>query len=379
MAGLAKDPDQRPASAVELIRRARQALGETVLDPPAPRLVQRHQSETVTSGLETMPVPPKPKRRARVPIVAAALAGLVIGGAVVALLDRDKKRTPVAPAPLPAPPAGTERLGPELTAAGRTMDCKGKPVSPSSPNCTIFQERLAPDTTLVVPRNGSVVRWGVRGASGELALAVLRRDGDEYFQIARSRTEFISSPEPQFFKTDVLVEQGDRLGLVLVAGSGVGIRAAEEASTGVFIPSVGVGEKPAIGVTGELLFNADLAAGRVSPEPAKLFDAEAESAPKGEVYESGRAKFPDGSPVEVQVAVLDDGRGVLDLIEGGRRTARIEIPDFLAGSRVLSLELTPIPPKARRLGVGVLFTQEDSQRLRERYFYADGPKFKFLN
>ena len=218
----------------------------------------------------------------------------------------------------------------------------------------------------------------MRGAVGELALAVLRRDGDEYFQLARSRTEFLSSPEPHFFETDLQVEAGDRLGLVLVPGSGFGIRAADEASTGVFIPSVGVGEKPATGVAGELLLSADLSPGRIPPEPAKLFGKEAEAAPEGEVLESGRSKFPGGDPVEVRVVELNDGRGVLDLIEGGRRVARVDIPDLIAGSRILELELTPVPPHPRRLGVGVRFTQEDSLRLRERYFIVVGPKIQYL-
>ena len=51
MAGLAKDPERRPPTAIELIRRARTALGDVVLEPPAPRLVGRSEraGDTATS------------------------------------------------------------------------------------------------------------------------------------------------------------------------------------------------------------------------------------------------------------------------------------------------------------------------------------------
>lgn len=52
----------------------------------------------------------------------------------------------------------------------------------------MVQERLA-DATLVVPQNGVVRGWAVRGARGELALAVLRRRDDGYFQVVRTRNE----------------------------------------------------------------------------------------------------------------------------------------------------------------------------------------------
>ena len=57
-----------------------------------------------------------------------------------------------------------------------------------------------------------------------------------YFQIARSRNEFATDAGPHTFATDLAVERGDRLGIVMVAGSAVGMRPAARASTSRWLP-----------------------------------------------------------------------------------------------------------------------------------------------
>ena len=339
-----------------------------------------------TAGQITMPVASRVTRapRSRRALAGAAILGALAGAGVAALVagSGDDRAVPAAAASVaPASPSGTQPLGPDLAAAGELVGCDGRPAGPRSPNCTIFQDRAGTDTTLVVPLDGVIRRWGVRSARGELALTVLRRDGDEYFQIARSSTEFVDSAAPHFWPTDLEVEAGDRLGVVLVEGSGIGVRPNDAAKTGRWLPAIGgLGSRPEAGFDGELLLQADLLPGGEPQRPAQLTGGQAAAAPKGDILIRRAARYDDGAEAELRVVVLD-GQGRLDLLRDGRRLARIDVPGLTEPIDPFSLRLIPVTTEGvtRNIGVDVRWTQLSSSRLRFHYFVAFGRRFQFIS
>ena len=381
--GLAKDPAARPATAHALVTRARSALRGARLGPPPPRSPVPPQDDATTGATLPMPSAPAPAPAGRVRR-AAAMAGVAVlaagaGAAAVALLPDDG--APAATAELPAPPAGTQLLGSDLALTGRSVDCLGGTVKESSPACTVFQDRDA-RRTLVVPRDGVVRRWAVRSASGEFALAVLRRRDDGYFQIARSRNEFVGSLGPHAFATDLAVEQGDRLALVVVRGSGVGVADVAGVTTGRWVPPLrGTIAPQEAGPAGELLLRVDYVPGARQIVPAALSGAEAERAPGGEVIARRVVRvLPGEPPIVFRVGVVN-GRGVLDLRRDGRRFARSDVPG-LAGppGDIVHLAATAVPDSGGQVGIDVWFTPEGSDRLIRHYYgYSPVEGLVFVN
>ena len=381
IAGLAKDPSLRPARAADLIARARTALTGIELGPPAPRVLAEDDDAT-TAGQVTQPVSALPASAPDVKrvLAAAVLAGALLGGTSVALLASggDDPTSPRSEAPparvaevLPAAPEGTEALGSALAAPGRTVDCQGEPVTPDSPNCTLFQDRLE-DATIVFQRNGVVRRWSVRGATGELALAVLRRDEDSYFQIARSRNEFVDDTSMHTFATDLDVERGDRLGIVVLDGAGIGVRDTAGATTGRFTPIlVGLDKRFRPGPEGEILMRADFLPGGRQRQPPGIRGAAAAAAPDGRVLERRRFEAGAGGRDEARL-VLVDGRGVLEFLRDGRRVARIDVPGMLP-PLYPEIEFQVSPD-----GAFIVFSRLGSDRLIRVYFAFEGGRLRLF-
>ena len=158
--------------------------------------------------------------------------------------SRTTTRRPTRPAVADRP--GLAYVGADLDGgSARTLDCRGRAPSPDSPTCTVLQADM-PGATLVVPQDGVIRHWAVRGARGEMTLTVLRpRRGSGASRSRSPSTETVGSAETQSFDAEVEVERGDRVGLLLAPGSAVGTRdGAEGATLARWLPPVGGLEQP---------------------------------------------------------------------------------------------------------------------------------------
>jgi hypothetical protein len=383
---LSKDPGERPGSAVAFVDAVSDALREAGVDalgPPPPPGAAALAGTTVEPRAHVgLPLPDaRIPRRAALWLAAAALLGAAAAtGAVVAV---DNGRAP-EPAPVPAPMPGALVLGSDLEDPGRTLDCRGSSPRPISSSCTVVQAEL-PGRTLVVPDDGVVRRWAVRSARGELVLAVLRPRGEGAVQIARSRNEFVGNDGVHVFYANLAVERGDRLGLVLVRGSGVGARPdVVDATTMRWFPYLCCGVNPpdrgpGTGFDHELLLRVEFVAGGQQRLPHQVTGAAALSLDPGRVRARRKLRFANGRPVEIALVAIGD-RLVLDQFLGGRRAARIDVPDFRAkGGQVILFDVYAEEDEPELLYMNVQYANEESQRILKHFYAAQPHEFEFVD
>jgi hypothetical protein len=322
VAALAKRPADRPRSATALVGEVERVLGGLDLGPP-PRNVPSPVADTT----EPVAVAPGARPRRRWPaLAAAALAGAVLGGTAVALIGDDPAPEPAGISDLP----GARALGSDLSRPGKPAGCGDGP-------CTILQERLG-GASLVVQRPGVVRRWVVRSARGELALSVLRRRGEGYFQIARSRNEFVGDGTPHAFATELEVEAGDRLALLVVGGSGAGLRATAGGTTATWSPPLRGDILPSrTGPAGELLLRVDYVPGGRPARPPQVNGAAAARLPDGEVVRRQTIRMANDVTVKLLVVRID-GRYSLDVLRGDRRVARMAVPGLAGEGRFVTFD-----------------------------------------
>ncbi len=372
---LSKDPGRRPASAGELVDQLAAGLARApALGPPPPAgaaaLVEGHTAAPLAQDA----VPAQPRRRPRAWLAAAAVAGAILAGVLVAAVDSGDSRSDT-PTSLP----GTEVLGSDLSEPGEAVDCRGRRARPESPGCTIVQTAL-PDRTLVVPEDGVIRRWAVRSARGELALAVVRPRGADTFQVARSRSEFVSNDGLHLFDADLDVERGDVVGLVVLSGSAAGVRRdVEGANTSRWAPVVYKGRRVDRGFAHELLLRVEYVRGGQQRLPDQTTGRAAATLPAGRVVRRTRLRYPSGRPVEVALVALGD-RFALDEFLEARRTARVAVPvDFRpSAGRIIKFEVLP-QPAGEGLGVYMEYAATDSARLLNHYYGVIPHEFQFVD
>jgi len=376
---LSKDPAERPDTAAALVAQISAALeAGPALGPPPPPGAAALEEPTV-APLPVGPPPPRTRRarRRRVAWLAgAALAGAVVAGALVAAGDDGGGDVTSVPSAL----SGATVLGSDLAEPGRSLACDGRRPPADSPGCTIVQSAL-PGRSLVVPDDGVIRRWAVRSARVELALSVVRPRGDETFQVARSRGEFVGNAGVHLFGTDLAVERGDLVGLVVLPGSAAGVRpGVEGARTTRWFPTVNMGKPVKGGYANELLLRVEYARGGQQRLPKQVTGAAAADLRPGRVVKRRRLRFTSGRPVEIALVSLGD-RFALDQFMEGRRTARIEVPtDFVPGAgRIFTFDVRAQPSAAEILDIFMRYARTDSARLLHHFYGAFPHEFEFVD
>ena len=289
--------------------------------------------------------------------------------------DGDEPEAAAAPAPL----SGAQVLGSDLAEPGQALDCEGRHPRAGSPGCTIVQSAL-PGRALVAAEDGVIRRWAVRSARGELALSVVRPRGDETFQVARSRNEFVGNGGVHVFETNLAVERGDVVGLAVLPGSAAGARRdVDGAKTTRWTPYVNLGKRVDRGFANELLLRVEYLRGGQQRLPHQVTGAAAADLKPGRVVKRRRLSFTSGRPVEMALVSLGD-RFALDEFLDGRRSARIDVPaDFRPGDgRIVTFDVHA-PPGSETVEIAIEYARTDSARL-VRHFYAAFPReFEFIN
>jgi hypothetical protein len=299
-------------------------------------------------------------------------------GAYAFLGDRsDDTAAAAVPPPLP----GTVILGSDLGEAGTTLDCRGRPPQPDSPECTIAQVAL-PGARLVVPEDGVVRRWGVRSARGEVSLAFLRPRRGGASQYARSQNEIVGNDGIFMFDTDLAVEQGDILGLVVLPGSAVGGRSTGGATTERWLPHVGVARPPTFapgqGFDRELLLRVEFVPGGRPRQPHVVNGSAAARLRSGPAIARSHALFKNGTRVEITAVKIGKGL-VLDEWLAGTRVSRIELPGFRSDGRVVNLGVSTDTSVEDAVYIFVEYTGPDSERILQHYYGADPQGFVFVD
>ncbi len=237
-----------------------------------------------------------------------------------------------------------------------------------------------PDAELVVPRAGVIREWAVRGARGEVTLAVLRaRDGGS-FQIALSSTETTGSADVHRFATDLAVEPGDTVGLQVRDGAAVGVR---EGVSGARMdrwmpPLAGLGRPPdpsgSFGTDRALLLRVGLAPG-ATPRPSRQVTGSAAAAlPAGR--ERARRTVRVGG-VRRDIVLVQVGEAhALDSFDGDRRVARIAVPDMLPSAQIV--RFLTARWDAEQSGVDLFFVGRGSARVVQHGYVVSRQGFQHL-
>ena len=270
------------------------------------------------------------QRRNRVLAAAAVVVALAAAVVVIGVASRDDPPPP--PATVPPVAEGLVALGSELTGSRiSTVGCDGVPPTPDSVDCTIMQTRVG-GSSQRVPTDGVIRSWAVAGASGGVALNVLRPTGRGLRAVFLSQFGVLDGAGPHEFETDLPVRRGDRIALEVTLGSGVGIIPAEDAevdlwSTGLEWNPRPADRQPPAALEGELALRVSIEPGAKRLVPAQISGDEAAEAADGTTLAELPFLLPEAGTRNARLVDLGDSIA-LDLFRGSRRLARIAIPDI---------------------------------------------------
>jgi Protein kinase domain len=331
--GLANGRRSVAADRADFAALLRRCLGDRPVPLRDPRLFSA--GDLVDRARTALPAPVR--RRRRPVLLAAAVCAVAAAAAVLALLDREEA------AAVPGVERGARALGSSLASGDvSSVDCAGRAPSGGSHACTVIQARLS-GRALTPTQPGVVRRWVVRGARGELALQVIRRRGDRYVSIARSRYLHVPDTGVHVLPARLPVRPGDSVGVQLAPGAAIGVRRGVPGATTarwvgpLFLESRPIELGKGTGFDHEVLLRVDYRPGAARKSPGTLTGARARRAPDGRQLAS--RTFEEPGRVR-RVAVIELAGGIaVDLFAGGRRLARAPVRADPAG-RLLSLALS---------------------------------------
>ena len=327
-----------PQRSVAGDRRALEAVARERLGP-VPRAPDAASACDIVAATRA-----RERRRARLLAALAALAAIAVAAASTLVLAGAGAPDITA---RPAPPAarGTSPLGSTLaTGTAQPLDCTGRPPSLNSPACTIVQTHLH-RRPLVVAADGVIRRWAVRGARGTLALQVVRERADgTYAEVRRSQYRRPPDSGPHAFTAQVPVRRGDRVGIELTPGAGIGVRRVRAAGALRWLGPLEVIRAPREpsqtlrSAAGELLLRVDVAPGaRVRAPAGAVRGARAATAASGQELDAEYVELGGGAVSRVALVRRPAGLSV-DLLRHGRRLTRIAVPDADPDGVLVGLE-----------------------------------------
>jgi hypothetical protein len=222
----------------------------------------------------------------------------------------------------------------------RPLGCRAD-AGPNTPACTLAQTRLN-GRSVTVRRAGVIRGWAVRGASGVLALQVIRERGGKAFVAGFSQTQRLTGPAPQAFPADVGVQPGDRIGVRLSPGAVVGTRSSSRAELVRWDGGLtAVARAPDATLGGELMLRTDIERGARPDSPPQLRGEQAASAAAGQPLAKTSILPSAGRAVRVVLVELP-GEIVIDVVRN-RRLTRLDVPDADPEGELLGIERSCSP------------------------------------
>ena len=284
------------------------------------------------------------RRRGRL-LAAIGAAAVAVLGVVTALVLAGGDARDLAARPAPPAAPGASPLGSALSGgAAEPVDCTGRAPSLNSPACTLVQTHLG-GRALTVPAAGVIRRWAVRGATGALALQVVRRRAKGgYAEVRRSQYKRPADRGPHAFAAGVPVRRGDLVGVELTPGAGIGARPTRRARALSWVGPLEIIRAPRPpsrtlrAAPGELMLRVDIARGaRPRSSTRALGGAAARAAPSGRQLDAEEVELRGGAVARVELVRLR-GRLAVDLLRGRRRLARVPVPDADPRGRFVDFE-----------------------------------------
>lgn len=266
------------------------------------------------------------RRPGRLALATAATVA-VIAGAMLATGADDEPHALEAP----LSPEATRPLGSALAPGPlEPIGCRAEP-TPNTPACTLAPRTIA-GSEIYVQEHGVIRSWAVRGASGELALQVVRKLGGNSYVAGFSQPQRIDVDDPIAFPAQIPVRPGDVIGVRLAPGSTIGARRAARSSIARW--DGGLTGEPArkadhrtMGL--ELMLRADIEVGGSPEGPRQLLGERAAAAPDGRRLSEQSTELSGGRPARVVLVELP--RTIAIDVISGERIARIAVPDAELG------------------------------------------------
>ena len=267
----------------------------------------------VVSRLPSRAAAPPRRRVLRLALFGLALAAATAVG--VAVIGGDERA-----------PGGIGAIG-----------CAAVP-SPNTPACTLAQLRLG-GRTIIVSQPGVIRSWEVSGASGELALQVIREQAGRSYVVGFSQPQRLSDPAPRTFSAEVPVQTGDQIGVLLGPGASIGASPAPQGSAIVrWDGGLTAGPQASDAATPgrKLALGAEIEFGARAEGPRQLLGVEAAAAPAGRPLLEVPVTLAGGRAARAVVVELPGGIAV-DVLRGAR-LARLDVPDVDPSGDLLELE-----------------------------------------